>query len=55
MGPILVATDTHASLVKFAGHKGDLVLTGPQSGDDSEHRVGDMLRLVAPTREYQRA
>ena len=55
MGPIPVASDTHASLVKFAGHKGDLVLTGHQSGDDSEHRVGEILRLVASTREYQRA
>ena len=55
MGPIAVASDTHASLVEFAGHEGDLTLTGHKAGDDAEHRVGDMLRLVASTREYQRA
>jgi len=55
MGPIPVASDTRASLVEFAVHKGDVTLTGHQAGDDAEHRVGDMLRMVASTREYQRA
>ncbi|MCH8206790.1 MAG: DUF1800 domain-containing protein [Chloroflexi bacterium] len=55
MGPIPVGSDAHASLVEFAVHKGDVTLTGHQAGDDAEHRVGDMLRMVASTREYQRA
>ena len=54
-GPISVEADTRASLVEFAGRGGDLTLTGRQPGDRSERRVGDMLRLVASTREYQRA
>ena len=54
-GPIAVQADTRASLVEFAGREGDLTLIGRRPGDRSERRVGDMLRLVASTREYQRA
>ena len=55
MGPIPVSEDTHASLIEFARSKGDLAFGGHTPGDEAEQRVGEMLGLVASTREYQRA
>jgi uncharacterized protein (DUF1800 family) len=55
LGPIPASEDTRASLVEFASREGTLNLQGHQPGDESEQRVGDLLRLVAATREFQLA
>ena len=55
MGPMDVSESTKSTLVGYAGRLGSLDLTGHESGDDAEQRVGNMLRLVAATREYQLA
>ena len=55
LGPIDVSDETRSVLVEYASRHGDLDLTGHQPGDEAEQRVGNMLRLVAATREYQLA
>ena len=55
VGPITVSEATRATLVGFAQRQGDLNLKGHQPGDEAEQRVGNMLRLVASTREFQLA
>jgi uncharacterized protein (DUF1800 family) len=55
LGPIEVSEETRSVLVEYAARLGDLDLTGHQQGDPAEQRVGNMLRLVAATREYQLA
>ena len=55
LGPIEVSDETHAALVEFAAGQGDLSLEDRQPGDESERRVGDLLRLAASTREFQLA
>ena len=55
MGPILVEENTQAALVEYASREGVLNLEGCQPGGRSEQRVGDLLRLVASTREFQLA
>ena len=55
MGPIPVAEETRGALVEFAGLQGDLDLRSHVEGDESERRVGNVLRLIASTREYQLA
>ena len=55
LGPIDVSEATHEVLVNYAARQGDLDLNGHQPGDEAEQRVGNMLRLVAATREYQLA
>ena len=55
LGPIEVSEATREVLVNYATRQGDLDLNGHQPGDDAEQRVGNMLRLVAATREYQLA
>ena len=55
LGPMPVDENTRASLVEYASREGVLNLEGRQPGDESEQRVGDLLRLVASTREFQRA
>ena len=55
IGPISVAQDTHASLVEFASREGNLHLEGRQPGDETEQRIGDIIRLVTSTREFQLA
>ena len=55
LGPIQVSEETRSVLVDFASKDGDLDLSGHQPGDEAEQRVGNMLRLVAATREYQLA
>jgi hypothetical protein len=51
MGAIAVSENTRAALVDHVGEQGDLSLTK----DDSEDRVGELLGLIAATREYQMA
>ena len=55
MGPISVSEGTASSLVALAARDGDLDLREHQEGDDAERRVGNMLRLIASTKEYQLA
>ena len=55
VGPITVSDSTHDALVTYANRQGELDLTARQPGDESEQRVGNMLRLVASTREFQLA
>ena len=55
LGPIEVSDETRSVLVEYADRQGDLDLSGHQPGDEAEQRVGNMLRLVAATREYQLA
>ena len=55
LGPIEVSEETRSVLVEYAARQGDLDLRGHQPGDQAEQRVGNMLRLVAATREYQLA
>ena len=55
LGPIPVADDTWATLVEYAARQGVLHLEGHQPGDESEQRVGDLVRLVTATREFQLA
>ena len=55
VGPIAVSESTRSTLVEFARRQGDLDLRGHQPGDAAEQRVGDLLRLVASTREFQLA
>ena len=53
IGPVTVSQDTRNALVEFASLEGDLDLEDRESG--AEQRVGDLLRLVTATREFQLA
>ena len=55
LGPIEMEEATRAVLVEYAARRGDVDLNGRDPGSDAEQRVGNMLRLVASTREYQLA
>ena len=55
VGPLSVHDDTRSALVEFAAMDGALQLKGHQPGDPSEQRVGNMLRMIASTREFQLA
>ena len=55
MGPLSVDDKTRAALIEFADMDGDLHLKDHQTGDASEQRVGNMLRMIASTREFQLA
>ncbi len=55
IGPITVSDETRDTLVRFAKRQGDLNLIDHQPGDEAEQRVGNMLRLVASSREFQLA
>ncbi len=55
VGPIQVSDSTRNTLVVYARRQGGLDLRGHQAGDEAEQRVGNMLRLVSSTREFQLA
>ena len=55
VGPITVSDDTRNTLLGFAERQGDLKLKDHQAGDEAEQRVGNLLRLVASSREFQLA
>lgn len=55
LGPISVSEETRNALVAYATGQGELSLRGRKTGDDAEQRVGNLLRLIASTRENQRA
>ncbi len=52
---IAVDDETRAALVAFAATEGELNLKERQPGDTAEQRVGNMLRMIASTREFQLA
>ena len=55
LGPMPTSKETRDSLLEYAARQGPLDLSGHQPGDESEQRVGDMLRLAASTIEFQLA
>jgi hypothetical protein len=55
VGPLAVGDETRAALVAFAARDGELHLQGHQPGDPAEQRVGNLLRMIAATREFQLA
>jgi hypothetical protein len=55
VGPLSVHDDTRTALVEFAAREGKLDLKESQPGDACEQRVGNMLRMIASTREFQLA
>jgi uncharacterized protein (DUF1800 family) len=55
VGQLEVDADTRDALIEFAAQDGDLDLRGHQPGDAAETRVGNVLRMIASTREYQLA
>ena len=55
LGPFTVSEDTHATLVEFVAKQGEVRLQGHEAGDAAAQRVGDVLRLMTATREFQLA
>jgi hypothetical protein len=55
MGPVEASEETRASLTEHVAKRGELDLSEHQRGDESEQRVGDVLSLIASTREFQLA
>jgi uncharacterized protein (DUF1800 family) len=55
LGPITVSPDTRITLVEYASRQGKLDLRGHQPADEAEQRVGNLLRLMAASREFQLA
>ena len=55
VGPLAVEDETRAALVEFAARDGEIHLQEHQPGDPAEQRIGNMLRIIAATREFQLA
>jgi len=55
IGPLEVSDATREILIEFANKQGEVNLEGHQPGDDAEQKVGDILRLMTATREFQLA
>ena len=55
VGPFEVSQDTRSALIDHVTRGGDVDLSGHQRGDESEKRVGELLSLIASTREFQLA
>ena len=55
LGPTPASDETRASLIEYAQMHGSVDLRGHQPGDEAEQRVGEVLRLVASSREFQLA
>jgi uncharacterized protein (DUF1800 family) len=55
IGPLQVSDATRQVLIEFANKQGEVNLQGHQPGDDAEQKVGDVLRLMTATREFQLA
>ena len=55
VGPLAVSDETREELVTAASRGGDVALRDREPGDESEQRVGDVLKLIASSREYQLA
>ena len=55
VGPLAVSDETREELVTAASRGGDVALRDREPGDESEQRVGEVLKLIASSREYQLA
>ena len=55
VGPLAVSDETREELVTAASRGGDVALRDREPGDESERRVGEVLKLIASSREYQLA
>ena len=55
VGPLQAGEDTRRALIATAKADGDIDLKDRAHRQDAERRVGDLLRLIASTREYQLA
>jgi len=55
IGPIEVGDEARDALVEFATMGGDVDTDSLEEGGDDVQRVGDILRLIASTREFQLA
>ena len=55
MGSVDLAESTREALADHLGRRGKLDLRDHKPGDESERRVGEVLRLIASTPEFQRA
>ena len=55
VGPIDASEDTLSALTEHVAERGDLDLKSHEQGDEAEQRVGEVLSLIASTREYQLA
>ena len=55
LGPITVDKSTRQWLVSYVAQGGDVTLSGRIPGDESERRVGELLKLIASSREFQLA
>ena len=53
LGAVNATDDTKATLVTFAEQFGDVDLSNHKPGDDAEKAVGNIMRLIASTKEYQ--
>ena len=53
VGPLEVSELTHKSLTAYAEHEGPISLASEAEYASFSRRVGDMLALIAATREYQ--
>ena len=52
-GPLSVADATRETLIEVASRGGEVDLKDHQPGDESERRVGDVLKMIASCKEYQ--
>jgi hypothetical protein len=53
LGPVDMGEGTKEELVSYASRDGDIRWNDDESQQASARRVGDMLALIASTREYQ--
>ena len=53
IGPLEVADDTRQELIALAQQSGDLSWNGERESSGSARKVGDILALIASTREFQ--
>ena len=53
LGTVNATDDTKATLVTFAEQFGDVDLSNHKPGDASEQAIGNIIRLIASTKEYQ--
>jgi len=55
IGPVVVSDTTRSALTEHVSNRGDVDLTSHERGDEPEQRVGELLSLIAATREFQLA
>ena len=55
LGPVEADEATRKGLTEYVAKEGPVHLRGAESDDNSEERVGEVLGLIASTREFQLA